>query len=167
LVLVAGLLAAPVAAVTVPKGTAVDLVFDQALSSKTAVAGEKVRLHVINDVMVGGTTVIKAGAPVTGVLTQVKHHQRWGVNAKIMIALRSVKSTFGTRIPLNHRQKGQAFGGKKSTEAAGATVGGAILLGPVGLVGGYFITGKNVNIKAGDPLPTEVAKTIVLGHRKK
>jgi len=162
--------AAVIQQVTVPKGTVVNLVFDQALTSKTARAGDTVRLHVRDNVMVGSKTVIKSGTSVTGVLTQVKHRQRFGVNAKMLIALNPVMSTYGQRIPLRHRQAGRQFGGKKSEQAAGASVGGAILLGPVGLVGGYFITGKRVVIKVGDPLPTEVKRTIVLRrlrHRRR
>ena len=159
LALAAGLLAA---SVTVPKGTAVTLVFDRALTSQTAKVGDSVRLHVKDNVKVGAKTVIKKGTHVTGALTEVKHRQRYGVNAKIMIALNPVMSTYGSKISLDHRQSGRQSGGKKSEQAAGASVGGAVLLGPVGLVGGYFVTGKRVVIKVGDLLPTEVAKTTVL-----
>jgi hypothetical protein len=150
--------------VTVPKGTIVTLVFDQSLKSQTAKAGDRVKLHVRDNVKVGNRTVISRGTHVTGVLTEVKHKQRWGVNAKILIALRPVMSTYGQYITLDHRQSGKQFGGTKSEQAAGASIGGAVLLGPVGLVGGYFVTGKRVVIKPGDLLPTQVANTIVL-HR--
>jgi hypothetical protein len=165
LALAASLRAAPV--VTVPKGTAVTLVFDQPLSSKTAKAGDTVRLHVKDNVEIGPITVISAGTPVTGLLTEVKHRQRFGINGKILIGLNPVSSTYGKMIPLNPRQSGQQFGGKKSEQAAGTAVGGAILLGPVGLVGGYFVSGRQVVIKTGDLLPTEVAKDTTLRHRRR
>lgn len=168
LVFAAGLLAAPMSQrVTVPKGTPVTLVFDQDLSSKTAKVGQTVRFHVKDDVNIAAETVIQNGTHVTGVLTEVKHRQRFGVNAKIQIALNPVMSTYGKKISLNHRQSGRQFGGKKSEQAAGASVGGAVLLGPVGLIGGYFVTGKRVTIKSGDLLPTEVSKDTVLRHRRK
>jgi hypothetical protein len=149
----------------VPKGTVVNLVFDQALTSKTAKAGDTIKLHVKDNVAIGNMTVIKRGTPVTGQLTEVKHRQRYGVNAKILIALNPVMSTSGERIPLNHRQSGWQFGGKKSEQAAGTSIGGSILLGPIGLVGGYFVNGKRVVIKVGDPLPTEVSKDTMLMRR--
>ncbi len=156
------LFAANMQHVTVPKGTVVNLVFDQGLTSKTAKVGDKVKLHVRDSVMVGSQTVIAKGTKVTGTLTDVKHKQRFGVNANIMIGLNPVMSSFGQTIPLEHRQQGKQFGGAKSEKAAGASIGGAVLLGPVGLVGGYFVTGKRVTIKAGDLLPTEVAKNTML-----
>lgn len=166
LVFATGLFAASVTrGVTVPKGTSVDLVFDQAVSSKTAKAGNRVRLHVMNNVMVNGQKVINRGARVTAVLTDVKKRRRFGVNAKIRMALNPVMSTYGRTIPLEHRQAGQEFKGKKSERAAATAVGGAVLLGPIGLVGGYFVTGRRVSIKVGDHLSTEVATTTVLRRR--
>ena len=153
--------------VTVSKGTPINLVFDQKVSSKTAHVGDTIRLHVQDNVAIGDMTVIRAGTPVTGVLSEVKHKQRWGVNAKLMIHLNSVRSISGKLIPIDHQNSGARFSGKKSEEAAGTAAGGAILLGPVGLVGGYFVTGKNVVIHPGDPLPTEVARDTVVRHHMK
>lgn len=162
----AGLFAAPVAQrITVPQGTPVDLIFDQGLDSKTTKVGQAVRLHVRDDVMVGNRTIIRSGAPVTGVITNVKKRQRYGVNAQMMIALNPVRSAYGQGIPLSPRTKGNRIGGRKSGQAAGATAGGAIVLGPVGLLGGYFVHGKRVVIHPGDPLATEVSSTVVLRER--
>ncbi|HAK74612.1 MAG TPA: hypothetical protein DCP36_15610, partial [Sporomusaceae bacterium] len=41
---------------------------------------------------------------------------------------------------------------KSLAKAAGATVAGLIVLGPVGVVGGAFIRGKDVTIPAGAEL---------------
>ena len=46
--------------------------------------------------------------------------------------------------------------------AAGASAGGALVLGPVGLVGGYFIVGKSVNVKVGDHLVSQVSSDTML-----
>jgi len=148
--------------VRVLKGTEIILAFDQALSSKTATVGEPVSLHVVNDVTVAGHTILKAGTPVTATISQVDKRKRYGINAKMRIVLNPVKSTYGRMLALAPRSKGKFVGGKRSAEAAGATVGGAILLGPVGLLGGYFIVGKSVTINVGDQLTTEVTKSVTL-----
>ena len=161
-----GLFAVPtVQRVIVPQGTLVNLVFDQPVSSETARVGDIVYLHVRDNVGIGPTTVIRAGTPVTGVLTSVKHRQHFGVNAKIMMALNPVMSTFGRSISLDFVQAGHRIGGSKSTTAGAASVGGAILLGPVGLVGGFFVSGKRVEIRAGQPLTAQVAVTTRLRRR--
>jgi hypothetical protein len=157
---------AKVERVTVPKGTEVVLAFDQALSSKTAKVGDSVALHVQNSVKVAGHTVLAAGTKVTATISQVDQRKRYGINAKMRIVLNPVKSAYGGMLNLEPRSKGKSIGGKKSNQAAGATAGGAILLGPGGRAGGYFIHGKAVNIKVGDLLVTEVSKTVTLVRGK-
>ena len=168
--LLLGLLAvsasAKVEQITVPKGTEVILAFDQALSSKTAKVGESVRLHVKSGVKIAGHTVLAAGKKVTATISRVDKRKRYGINAKMRIVLNPVRSTYGGMINLEPRSKGKYVGGKKSDQAAGATAGGAILLGPVGLAGGYFVHGKAVTIKVGDQLATEVSKTVTLVRGK-
>src|SRR5207302_536300 len=140
--------------ITIPKGTDVALAFDQSLSSRTAKVGDIVRLHVTEDVMAGGKTVIRGGTPVTGMITKVQKSKHFGVNAKMQINLNPVKSTNSAMIPLEPKGKGDMVSGKTG-EAAGASAGGALVLGPVGLVGGYFVVGKSVNIKVGDHLVSQ------------
>ena len=142
----------------VPKGTDVTLVFDQAVSSKTAKVGDAVRLHVKEDVTVDRHVILKHGARVSGVISRVDARKRYGINAKLRIALKQVRSTYGEPLTLEARSKGKYIQGKKSGSAAGATAGGAIIAGPVGLVGGYFIHGKAVRIKRGDIMQTEVGR---------
>ncbi|MHB1458229.1 MAG: hypothetical protein ACYC0V_15070 [Armatimonadota bacterium] len=165
LVLLAVGVFAAVDQVTVPKGTEVILAFDQALSSKTAKVGDSVALHVQKNVVVDGKTVLTSGTKVKAVISKVDKKKRYGINAKMRMVINPVKSTYGQMINLEPRSKGQYVGGKKSTQAGGATAGGAILLGPVGLAGGYFIKGKSVTIKVGDQLSTEVAATVTLSRK--
>jgi hypothetical protein len=142
--------------ITVPKDTDVTLAFDQALSSKTAKEGDTVKLHVADDVIVGDKTIIKSGTPVTGVVSKVEKRKHFGVNAKMRITLNPVKTTSGAMLALEPREKGK-MAGSKTGQAAGASAGGALLLGPVGLVGGYFVVGKPVNIKQGDTIVSTVS----------
>ncbi|HEY3411548.1 MAG TPA: hypothetical protein VGM51_00680 [Armatimonadota bacterium] len=138
--------------VTVPKGTQVVLVFDQALDSRHVKEGAAVRLHVRDVVNSNGVSVLNAGTPVTGLVTKVVGRKHYGVNAKLYLGLNPVTTTFGQPLTLEAASQGKVLGGKKSGEAAGATVGGAMVAGPIGLVGGYFVHGKSVKIKPGDTL---------------
>jgi len=156
---------ATAARLVIPKGTKVTVVFDQALDSKTTKVGQSVRLHVKNDVSVGGQKVIRHGALVQGVITKVSKRKRYGINAEMRMDLKPVRSVTGMMVPLEASGKGEKISGKKSGQAAGATVGGAAVLGPIGLAGGYFIKGKAVKIKVGDALVTEVPKDVVLRRR--
>jgi len=149
------------AQVTVSKGTDVELKFMQRLTSKNASEGQKVQLAVARDVMVNGHDILKAGTPVTGIITKVDHRDHFGKNARIRLALNPVKS-HGDWIYLQPRDK-QSITGRRSDTAGAASAGGAAVLGPVGLVGGYFVVGKQVRVQVGDPLWTEVSRTVTVG----
>ncbi len=156
----ASMIAFAKAATVVPEGTEVDLKFDQSLSSRSTKVGDTVRLHVSHDVIVDGVTIVTAGTHATGIVTTVDKNGRYGKNARLRIAINPIRSIGGMRLPLEPRDKGKELGGARTDEAAAATGGGAILLGPIGLVGGYFIAGKAVTVKPGDNLRTEVSHTV-------
>jgi len=149
----------------VPEGTPVVLVFDQAVSSKTAKVGDVIPMHVKDQVSVGKEVVIRQGTAAQAVISKVQKRKRYGINAEIRLVIEPVKSVTGKLIPLEPQGKGQQVGGKKTGQAAAATAGGAIVLGPVGLIGGYFVHGKAVNIKKGDAITTEVVQDVVLRRK--
>ena len=156
-----GIVSAAVAASaqTISKGTEVMLRFEDPVSSRTAKAGDTVRFTVRDDVRGdGGALMLHAGEHVTGVISAVDKHDRFGKNARIRLTLNPVHG-----IPLEPRDKGKMFSGGQTDKAAIASGAGALVFGPIGLVGGYFVTGKSVNVKVGDSLRTEVASTTRTG----
>jgi len=144
------------ASTTVPKGTQVTLTFDQAVSSRKAHSGDKIKMHVTNDVVVDGRTVIKAGTPLWATVDEVKKNERFGINAHLKLDLPNVSG-----IPLKPRIQGKDSGSSAdhAAEVAGA---GALVLGPIGLLGSYFVVGKPVKVKDGDTLQTQVAEDTVV-----
>jgi len=147
--------------VMVKEGTDVPLVFAQKVSSKTAKEGQMVNLKVEKNVMVDGTVVIPAGTPVTAVIENVEKQGRFGKNAVIEFSINPVMVN-GQTIQLQNRQKGLKFQGGHTGNAAAASVGGAVLLGPLGLLGGYGVVGKPVAIDPGMKVKTEVASTVAV-----
>ena len=142
-------------ATIVPKGTDVRLSFDDAVTSKTAKIGDKINFHVVDDVVIDGQVLIKKGTAATGVVTEVAKGRRFGVNARLKIRLEPVAGADGTMVPIAARQKGKITG-SRTDKAAIASGAGALVLGPIGLGIGYFVTGKEVKVKSGDTLTTEV-----------
>jgi hypothetical protein len=135
------------------KGTEVNLTFRQGLSSKTAKAGDRVSLIVKNDVLdSAGHVVLRAGTPVRAVIERVDQRDHFGKNARIRIAINPVNG-----IDLQPRDKGTVVGGTRSDEAGAISGGAALVLGPLGLAGGYFVVGHSVNIHSGDTLRTIVS----------
>lgn len=138
---------------TVPKGTEVILRFEQPLSSRTAKAGDTVPLVIDHNVMADGHVILAAGTPVRGVIVAVDKNDRFGKNARIRLALDPVHG-----IPLEPRDKGKMFQSASTDRAAEVAGAGALVLGPLGLAAGYFVTGKSVHVKPGDHLRTEVSQ---------
>lgn len=151
--------------IIVRKGTDVVLAFDDPLSSRTASPGDKVHFHVAQDVLVQDKVVIKRGTPVTGSVVKVKKRARFGVNAAVQLQMSSLRMVNGRYAPLGFKTKQQLLT-NKTGEAAGASAGGALVLGPVGLVAGYFVVGKSVNAKPGDKMTVEVTGDTFVMHNR-
>lgn len=135
---------------TLKKGSDIVLAFDQNLTDKAAKEGDRVNLHVDKDVLVDGKTVIASGTKVTGTITKVHGRARYGVNARIQMLIDPIPAVDGSKIAVGYKTKSTEKG--QTAGAAGATIGGAAVLGPIGLVGGYFVVGKHVNVKPGDKM---------------
>jgi len=136
--------------------TEVKLAFDDDVNSKTAKPGDVVHLHVTDPVTIGDKKVIAANTPVAGTIKSVHHRAHFGTNAKIQLILDPIKTTTGTMIPLGFKTKTNDL--SRPGTAAGTSLGAAAVLGPVGLIGGYFVVGKSVHMKPGDKLTVEVSK---------
>jgi hypothetical protein len=134
-------------------GTEVNLTFRQEVNSKTAKPGDAIAFVVKNDVTDGsGRVVIKAGTPVRGTIEKVDRRDHFGKNARIRISINPIHG-----IAVQPRDKGAVVGGTRSDEAGAISGGAALLLGPLGLAGGYFVVGHNVDIHPGQTLRTVVS----------
>lgn len=137
--------------VVLPAGTPIHLIFDNNLNSDRAKPGQRVAFHTEMPVAVDNKTVIPEGTKVYGTVTKVSKQSHFGVNAKIQLIMSPIHAINGEKVPIGFKTKAQVVSGK-TAEAAGASVGSAIILGPVGLVAGFFIPGKKVNEKPGDKM---------------
>lgn len=120
---------------TVPKGTAISVVTDQAVSSKTAKVGQPVTGSVSKDVTVGGKVLIPKGSPVKLSVSMVQASGRLSTPAKLYLRLRTVtvngkEYTFATS-SAGRSEKGK---GKRDAGFIGGGAAGGALIG--GLAGG-------------------------------
>ncbi len=113
--------------------------------------GDAFTFEASEDVYVNGVLVIAKGAVGEGKILKVQQARNFGRDAKLDLSFDTLQAFDGTEV--------QTFLGDKAKEetkslakAAGATVAGLIVLGPVGVVGGAFIHGKDVTIPAGAEL---------------
>jgi hypothetical protein len=85
--------------VALPGGTPIKVCVARTLSSDTAKPGESVDLEVVEDVIVGGHTVIKKGAVASGKLT-VATRQLLTRGGKLEVSVQAVDAANGVSVPL-------------------------------------------------------------------
>lgn len=135
LVVVFLLPALTLSAETVPAGTHVSVVTDQAVSSKDAKVGQPVSATVAKDVIVGGKVVIPKGSSAKLTVSSVQASGRLSTPAKLYLHLRTVTVrgktyTFATS-SAGRTEKGK---GKRDAGFIGGGAAGGALIG--GLAGG-------------------------------
>lgn len=118
------------AAVTVPAGTSISVTLDQAVSSKTAKAGQTITGSVSHDVSVGGKVVIPKGSAAKLSVASVQSSGRLSTPAKLWLRLRSV-TVNGKTIAVSTSLAGQTAGGKakRDTVFIGGGAGAGALIG--------------------------------------
>lgn len=135
----------------IPKDTLVKIKTLSTLNSKQSRQGDSVALAVAEDVYVGGVLVLPKGANGFGKVTKVQQPGSFGRDAKLEISFDSLVATDGTTVYtfLGDKAKEET---KSMVKAAGASVAGMVILGPVGIIGGAFVNGKDANIPIGSQL---------------
>lgn len=128
------------------------------VDSANARVGDEVRYRVSEDVIVEGRIVIPAGSEGIGRVAEVTTAGMLGRDGRIVINFGMVSALDGSSIRL--KMDAKATERNHSLElAAGASMAGILLLGPIGLVGGYFIRGRDVAIPVGTEFFVETERT--------
>jgi hypothetical protein len=148
------------ARLVIPQGTLVKIRLLQTLSTRSTREGQTVRFSVLETVRLGKRKVIERGASVEAYVSHVRHPQRFGRNASLKIKFLSVNSVKGRDIPIEIGEHA-AKTNEQMGMAAGAAVGGALILGPIGLLAGLFVKGKNIEMPSGTILHVEVAEDTI------
>lgn len=140
-----------VVSASIPKDTLVKIKTLSTLNSKQSRVGDSVALGVAEDVYIGGVLVLPKGAAGIGKVVKVSPSRNFGRDAKLELTFDNVHAIDGSTI--------NTFMGDKAKEetksmamAAGASVAGMIVLGPVGIIGGAFVSGKDANIPIGSQM---------------
>ncbi len=141
--------------INLPAGTLVQLRLTAPVSTRDAKPGDVVNLRVSDSVYLGTRLIIRKDETTTATITEVRGPRNWGRSARLSFEFGAVQAVDGTAVALGpwskETRKEESMG-----YAAGATVGGAALLGPVGLVGGMFVKGNHVELPAGQDFKAAV-----------
>ena len=141
----------PVTSVSVPANTLIKIALVTPVNAKDLKVGDTIEYQVADDVFVGDTLVFTKGSRGEGTVTKVRQARNFGRNAQVEIDFKSTKALDGTYVTTYIGEEA-----KKEMEhlamAAGASLAGIAVLGPIGVVAGAFVRGKNVDHPAGTEL---------------
>jgi hypothetical protein len=122
--------APPPPPVTVPAGTTVAVKLNTGYSTKASAVGETVNAELASDLVVDGRRVARAGAPISGTITEVTSgSKKIGAVPALKIDFTQLVVADGSTMPVAIRinQKGQSEKGRDTAKIAGGTAAGAIV----------------------------------------
>ena len=145
--------------ISLPAQTLVKVALSSTVNSGEAKVGDTILYRVVEDVMVDGRVVIPVGSSGMAKVSEVTAAARLGKDGRVVLDFGRITALDGTQVPLKVDER--ATERNRSLElAAGASMAGVILLGPVGLVSGYFIRGKDVQIDANTEFYVETTRAV-------
>lgn len=145
------------APLVVPAGTLVRLNLEESLSTRSSKTGQMVRFTVVEEIKIGKRSIIKKGATARAQLEKVRRPGNFGRNGSLKLRYLTVTAANGRELPITLGEKSVKTNEQMGL-AAGASLGGYVLLGPIGLIGGTFIKGKHIDIPKDTQLIVEIAK---------
>ena len=136
------------ATVKIAEGTEVRLRMLDALSSATAVQGQRFNLELDDDIRVDGVVVIARGSKALGTVVSARKRGFMGKGGELNIMIDYL-------IVNDERVRLRASSGREGDDKVGATVALTVLFGPLGLLK----RGKNIEINPGLVIPAYVDQT--------
>ena len=141
----------PLSAGMVPANTLIKVLTVTPLNAKDLKVGDRIEFQAAEDVIEGGRLLFAKGAPGYGTVKKVQQARNFGRDAEIVIDFQALRAIDGTEVEMllgeESKEKMESM-----AMAAGASLAGMALLGPIGIIGGVFIKGKNINLPVGTEL---------------
>ena len=138
----------PIEQTAIPANTLIKVALVDPVNAQNLKAGDVIRYKVAQDVIVNDQLVFAKGQPGEGIVKKVKQAKNFGRNAEVEIDFYKTKAIDGTYV--------DTFLGAESEKemknlamAAGASLAGIVVLGPIGIIGGAFVKGKNIDLPEG------------------
>ncbi len=138
----------PMVQTDVPKNTLIKIALVTPVNAKNLKVGDTIQYKVADDVIIDGNLVFAKGEAGEGTVQKVRQAKNFGRDAEVVIDFSKTKSIDGTTVDTYVGEEA-----KKEMEnlamAAGASLVGIAILGPIGVITGIFVNGKNVEQPAG------------------
>jgi len=157
--------------VTIPQGTQVKMVLKKDISSRSAKKNDIIPMVLTEDLFISNNILVMSkGGIVSSSVKSVRRGGRFGRTGYVNLDVTKIESMDASELPIQVDDIGEKFDKRKIGMAAGASTLGYIVLGPIGLAGGAFIKGGEVEIPAGTEINVKTTRDVnvlgVLVHRK-
>ncbi|MBQ8693988.1 MAG: hypothetical protein IJ520_12705 [Synergistaceae bacterium] len=154
--------------VKLPAKYILKLRFMDELSPAISKAGDQVRLELMDDIIIKGCLVAPAGSLLLTEVRQVKKPRMFGVPGEVRLNFKELRPlgpqhpdvTIGAEAQkaIADARKAGDRGEGPVIGAGAASIAGAAILGPIGLVSGFFIRGNSLKIAAGSRTYLQIAE---------
>lgn len=157
--------------VTIPQGTSVKMRLTKDVSSRSARKNDIIPMVLIQDLFIGDNILVMSrGGIVSATVKSVRRGGRFGRTGYVNLDVTKIESMDSTELSMQIDDIGEKFDKKKIGLAAGASTLGYLVLGPIGIAGGAFIKGGEVEIPAGTEISVRTSSDVkvlgVLVHKK-
>lgn len=154
----------PVAKVTITDNVAIPFSVMQRVTSNAAAGTvQVVPARVAEDVIVDGVLVIPKGTRFDLQLTYLQAANRAGIPAQASLSPRNLYTISGQRLYIEMSE--YITGADRTASTVGASLLGAVALGPVGLLGGLLIEGAKIEINVDDVFTAHLtSEHVVYGY---
>ena len=146
---------------TIPSTEVFRVTLDTPISTKTDDVGKEFDFTVADDIKDGDVLLVPAGTVGHGHISELKKASSFGRNGKLDLTFDTVPTLDGSSFTAIQGAEAKEKT-KETLQAAGASVAGAVLLGPVGLVGGFFVKGKNIELPVGSEIYVQPQTTVTV-----
>lgn len=149
-----------VRAMDLPKETLVRISLQTEINSGKNQAGQSIRYRVVEDVLIDNRIIIPSGAEGVGRVISVESAGRLGRGGRVEVDFGTITALDGTAVPVQVAERAITENRGAQDAAAAASVAGVLLLGPIGLVGGYFVRGQEHVVPPGTTFFVEVSRPV-------
>lgn len=135
----------------VSAGTVMKVELGETLSPKLAKPGDVVQVHLARDLVVDSHLIAPKGSVVKANVADVKPPRSFGRSSEVNVGFDVLLPLGPVPMPvtIGESAKKATEGDKAVMAAAGASFLGLVVLGPVGLAGGFFVRGDDRDVPEG------------------
>jgi hypothetical protein len=146
--------------VVIPAGTVLRLQTKEMVSSTTAKKGDFIPVVMKHDLFVDNNILVMANnGIVSAEVKNVRKSGRFGRTGYISLDLRNIETMDSSLLTVSIEEIGEKYDKKRIGMAAGASTLGYIVLGPLGLAGGAFVKGDEIEIPAGTEITVKTTES--------